>query len=148
MHIVKHCGATNITNQCKRKPSCATEEEESVGTSDGRIKLHVYVTLRAWKMIFRGEQGASGVGEWRLVGNEIGSCSYGHSRCPTTLSVSASTVTFCRPSPVAMTTPLKCGSIGSDGGPDPGVDVGVDVVAAVESAGLKFRKGGGATSGR
>lgn len=47
-----------------------------------------------------------------------------------------------------ITTPLKCGSIESEGGPDPGVDVGVDVVAVVESAGLKFRKGEGATSER
>lgn len=68
-------------------------------------------------------------------------------RHPTTLSVSASMVTFGRPSSVAITALLKCGSIGSDGGPDPGVDVGVEVVAVVESVGL-IRKGGCATSGR
>ena len=109
------------------------------------FKLHVYVMSRAWKLKFKIEHGESGVEEWKESGNEIGSCSYGRSTRPTTLSVSTSAVAFCRPSPVAMTTPLKCGSIGSDGGPDPGVDVGVDVVAAVESAGLKFRNGEGAT---
>lgn len=54
-------------------------------------------------------------------------------------AASASTVTFCRASTAAaITTPFRCGSIGSDGGPEPGVDVGVDVVAVVDSAWLKF----------
>lgn len=94
------------------------------------------------------DQVGLGNGEAKTVGNGVGLRSYGRSRRPTVPSVSASAGTFCRPSPVAMTTPLKCGSIGSDGGPDPGVDVGVDVVAVVESTGLKLRKGGGTASER
>lgn len=128
-------------NQCKRLVQKAKRNQWKRVMDRARIKLHVCCDVVNGGMEDKGWTSEVG------VGNGAGRAIYGRSRHSTTLSVSASTVAFCRPSPAAITTPLKCGSIGSDGGPEPGVDVGVDV-AVVDSAGLKFRKGEGATSER